>query len=696
MKKLTKRIVDRWDLWLAALLFLLAIPAERLEVFDAVEENLVNSMRQILRQQYGPEEVTSFTDKILLVNTDEAFFKEYGSYPLRRTDIATIASNLRALGAKVVAVDVLMDFPSSYGEDDATAQYLGKAGNILMVSQAQFDENHKYLRLNYPTEKIREVTKSGYTNISSSSALVTSLSRLEIYPRITQDPDGWPFAVQALSMYLGEEPILEGNVLRIGHVRVPLDHHKRFFIDFPKLPNGARFLSEFKGMSAMEFLDLDVEDLDEDERYELELWVRDKIVILGDTSEVSHDWFDTPVGMVYGVEIIADTIHSLMGGAPLRPASFFQEAGVMVLFMILLVLINVGVSHPILRSIGVALLFGVFLAAATWLYVQYGLIVSVTYTMVAGILSLSMINLKSYLAERNQKSMIKDAFGQYLSPKVVEILVKDPSKLSLGGEQREMTAYFSDVAGFSTISEKLTPSELVNLLNEYLTAMCDIIAQHDGTVDKFEGDAIIAFWGAPLDQSDHAVRACLASVEMQQHMTAYRAELVERGQPLLNVRMGLNSGPMVVGNMGSKQRMDYTMMGDAVNLAARLEGANKFFASYTMISEFTYALAKDHIDVRELDTIRVVGKNEPITVYELLDKKGGVTGQQADLMAAFHKAQQLYKGRDFKAAMAAFEKALEIVENDGPSLTYRDRCRDYIDAPPPADWDGVYTLSGKG
>ncbi|MBT3196670.1 MAG: adenylate/guanylate cyclase domain-containing protein, partial [Gammaproteobacteria bacterium] len=250
----------------------------------------------------------------------------------------------------------------------------------------------------------------------------------------------------------------------------------------------------------------------------------------------------------------------------------------------------------------------------------------------------------------------------------------------------------------STISEKLTPGELVALLNEYLTAMCDIIADTGGTIDKFEGDAIIAFWGAPLEQDDHAVRACYSIIDQQKFLVPFRERLIEADTiPVkFTVRMGVNTGMMIVGNMGSTQRMDYTMMGDSVNLAARLEGANKFYKNHQMISESTYAQAKDFIDSRELDRIRVVGKNEPVTVYDVLERKDQTSGKMAEVVPIYLKGLERYKQLDFVGAQELFRKALTILEEDGPSLTYVDRCQHFIDNPPAADWDGVWTHTEKG
>jgi len=297
--------------------------------------------------------------------------------------------------------------------------------------------------------------------------------------------------------------------------------------------------------------------------------------------------------------------------------------------------------------------------------------------------------------DRRQKMMIKDAFGHYLSPEVVKNLIADPSTMALGGEERIMTAFFSDVQGFSAISENLTPHELVLLLNEYLTSMCSIIIKYNGTIDKFEGDAIIAFWGAPAPLENHAVMACMASLDMQEELVWLRKRWEKQNRPLMHVRIGLNSGPMVVGNMGSEQRVDYTIMGDSVNLAARLEGINKFYHSFLIISEYTYKMACDHIDVRELDTIRVVGKQDPVVIYELLGRKNQVTGSLREVMDCYEKGLALYRNQAFEKAAESFEKAL-AVRADGPCETMLARCRQYMITSPPGNWDGIYTFTQKG
>ena len=258
-----------------------------------------------------------------------------------------------------------------------------------------------------------------------------------------------------------------------------------------------------------------------------------------------------------------------------------------------------------------------------------------------------------------------------------------------------LTAFFSDIAGFSSISEQLTAGELVILLNEYLTEMTNIVMQYEGTVDKFEGDAIIAFFGAPIDFKDHATRTCYAALDMQKRLAQLRSIWKKSGRHELFMRIGINTGEVTVGNMGSENRFDYTMIGDPVNVAARLEGTNKQYHTETILSEFTYELAKNDIEVRELDSIRVVGKNEPIKIYELLGRKGEMEDHIRLILPHFQKGLEHYKNQRWDEGITCFENALNLYEDDGPSLTYFERCITFQYHPPPPDWDGVFAMRTK-
>jgi len=282
-----------------------------------------------------------------------------------------------------------------------------------------------------------------------------------------------------------------------------------------------------------------------------------------------------------------------------------------------------------------------------------------------------------------------------MAPSVVNQLIQSPEKLVLGGEKRVITAFFSDVQGFTSISEKLTPHELVELLNEFLTEMTDIILAHEGTVDKFEGDAIIAFFGAPNPLPNQAEVACKSCIEMQKKLAQLRAKWKTVGKPELKMRIGMCTGPAVVGNMGSKNRMDYTMMGDTVNTAARLEGVNKIYGCYVLVSESTFSKVGGGIVGREIDAINVVGKKEPITVYELIGYPEDINGGWRETLDNYAQGLSAYRRQDWNRALIFFHKALSAIPDDGPSKTMLARCNAYKEIPPPKDWNGAFTMTTK-
>ena len=689
------KLIRRPDIWISLALFLLMIPAERLELFSSME-NWLQGNRHIVRLNTLEADKTQFAyDDIIIVDTEEDFFDEYGSWPLKRSDIAKLTTIIKKLGAEVIALDMLMDFPNGYDEDPILAEALESAGNTIVVAQLEFDGDGNFQGVNYPTETLKVATESGYTN---HTLIGNKISRVRFFPEEIEESNVWPFAIKTLAMYKGVEPKLEDGQLIIGDISVPLDHFNDLWVDLPSLPPAATFLAKDTpaGISAGEIL-FDLQDIPDDEwdeeTEELQELIAGKIVLVGDTSEVSHDIFTSPIGEVYGIEFLADTIYTLMNNSPIRPAGDFSEILVLAVLFIAFVLVTM---IPKYENALFFLIIALYVAFGFYMYVYHGIAFSMSYSLLACFLSTGFINLYLFMMERKQKGFIKGAFSQYLSPTVIDQIVENPDMLQLGGEKRELTPFFSDIQGFSTISEGLTPEELVQLLNEYLTAMCDLISSYHGTIDKFEGDAIIAFWGAPLELPNHATVACHAAIDMQKKNEEMRKTLREQNRPMLYTRMGMSSGPVVVGNMGSADRMDYTMMGDVVNLAARLEGVNKFYQTFTMISQSTYELAKDDIDTRQLDVIRVVGKKEPIQVYEVLERKNQTSSEKSGVVEKYLKALKLYQERNFADASKEFEKVLAIDPDDGPSKTYVKRCGVFLETPPEKDWDGVYTFTEKG
>lgn len=301
-----------------------------------------------------------------------------------------------------------------------------------------------------------------------------------------------------------------------------------------------------------------------------------------------------------------------------------------------------------------------------------------------------------YSSEEREKAQIRRAFQFYLTKSVMDEMLEDPSKLKLGGDKRVLTVLFSDIRGFTSISEKLSPEQLAKFINEYLTPMTNIVFKHGGTLDKFIGDAVMAVWGAPVEQPDHALRCCRAAVEMIRELERLQADWKAKGldYPPLDIGIGINSGPMVVGNMGADQRFDYTVLGDNVNLASRLEGTNKDYRSHIIISEATYRMVQGEVTVRELGAVRVKGRSEPVAIYELLDD-APPSGELLELATLFDEGVGLFRMGEWEEARLRFKKVLELRPGDGPSLAYLDFCAEYERTPPGENWDGVYTMAHK-
>jgi adenylate cyclase len=308
-----------------------------------------------------------------------------------------------------------------------------------------------------------------------------------------------------------------------------------------------------------------------------------------------------------------------------------------------------------------------------------------------------LITLYKYITEEKERKKVKGAFAHYLSPEVITQVLDNPEQLQLGGVRKELTVFFSDVRGFTTISESLTPEQLCTFMNAYFTPMTDIILKSQGVLDKYIGDAIMAFWGAPIALPQQADIAAEASLNMLYALDKVQADFKAKGFPNIDMGIGLNTGPMSVGNMGSDERFCYTVMGDSVNLGARLEGLTKEYGIKIMISEFTVArLIQKHHLLRDLDDIRVKGKNEPIKVFHLI--RPDLLPQERlihTLIETFQAARALYRQQRWEEALTLFQECLHIHPKDGPSLLYCERIQDYRQRPFIEAWDGVYTFKHK-
>jgi adenylate cyclase len=333
------------------------------------------------------------------------------------------------------------------------------------------------------------------------------------------------------------------------------------------------------------------------------------------------------------------------------------------------------------------------LSTAWWARVQHGFLLDPTYPA----LTLTTIYIFCtgffYFHTTREKNQVRSIFSYYLAPSIVEELARQPDKLKLGGEDRVVTLYRSDLAGFSKLSEQLTPQELVQLMNEYLTAMTDIIMEHGGFIDKYIGDAIDGVFGAPADDPDHALHAVQAALACRAKLLEMNSAQLEnfRGRSL-NQRIGLHTGVGTVGNIGSRRRRNYTVMGDSANLASRLEGANKFYGTTILASQATAKLAAPAIALREIDLVRVVGRSEPVGIYEPIGGYAQLTEQQSSLLRFYAEGLRCWRSRDFSCAVQNFES---ISEHDPPARFFLERARQLVRQPPPCDWDPIHVLESK-
>jgi len=342
----------------------------------------------------------------------------------------------------------------------------------------------------------------------------------------------------------------------------------------------------------------------------------------------------------------------------------------------------------------VTLSFEAFLVFLDQYLLKQGLVTTMILPALLGGSIYVLLTLYKYFTEERKKKYLRSTFSKYVSPAVVDEILKDPENIELGGKKQRMTVMFSDVRGFTTISEKLEPQVLSDVLNHYLTPMTQIVFENKGTLDKYMGDAIMSFFGAPITFPDHAHHACRCALQSLVKLAEIQKEFHAAGHPSIDIGIGINSGDMSVGNMGSDIVRSYTVMGDSVNLGSRLEGINKEYGTRIIISEFTYKDVQNEFVCREVDRVRVKGKLEPVRIFELI-AEGAIPADWKECLLSFNAGYQLYHGKDFAAAKEQFENALKARPADPVAELYIERCADYIAEPPPEHWDGVHVMKTK-
>ncbi|RJR35378.1 MAG: CHASE2 domain-containing protein [Desulfobacteraceae bacterium] len=422
---------------------------------------------------------------------------------------------------------------------------------------------------------------------------------------------------------------------------------------------------------------------------------KNKIVLIGATAVGIYDLRNTPFSPVYpGVEIHATVIDNILRNQFIHKPKWtriYDCLTILILgFFIGAVVPRVGAVKGLLFAL---VLFTIHILLSQYVFTHYRIWVSMVYPLLAGVLVYTSLTIYRYITEERERKKIRGAFSYYVSGSVVSEMLKNPDKLKLGGDKKDLSVLFSDIRGFTTISEGLTPEELVHLLNEYLTAMTNVVFKYDGTLDKYMGDAVMAFYGAPLDQPDHPFRACHSALDMMEELKKLNEKWLKEGRPPLDIGIGINTGMMMVGNMGSDQRFDYTVMGDAVNLGSRLEGANKNYQTNILISESTYERVKDAFVCMELDSVRVKGKLKPVKIYQLMGED--VPKRRGAAIEQFNKGLSFYSRQEWDQAMESFRAASALDPNLSASNIYVERCTALKANPPGPDWDGVFVMKTK-
>jgi len=418
--------------------------------------------------------------------------------------------------------------------------------------------------------------------------------------------------------------------------------------------------------------------------------LKDKYVLIGGSASGLYDQVATPFANLYsGVEVHASIIDNLIAGDPFSHDVFSEIGWTYALIIVGGVLLSLILAYggPLPGGMGGLLIISAALFGNFQLFFLKNILIGVVYPFVSFLVIFLAVSIGNYFYEGREKSFIRMAFGHYVSPRVVSQLIDNPAKLSLKGEQKYLTVLFSDIRGFTTISEQMNSEQLSYFMNEYLTTMSDCIIDHGGTVDKFIGDAIMAIWGAPLDDGDHAVHALQAAMGMMAQLKETRQDYARRGLPVIDIGIGINTGIMSVGNFGSHARFDYTVMGDHVNLASRLEGANKEYGTHVIISEFTRKELGDRFFCRFIDKVRVKGKNKAVNIYEPL-VAGTPDAALIKEVQVFESAVADYRDQKFDSA----KEVLSALYRNNPLRLYAiylHRINNYLQSPPPGDWDGV-------
>lgn len=637
----------------------------------------------------------SFGKDVMVVLLDEAIMDQFPCRsPVPRGMLARLIQIADEGGARFIGLDVFLKNLTSEDRDNELLMAIKKSGKVVPVSALR-EENGQY-RLDFPHEAFLNAAFATGVADFPINPIDQRIRELQVYYEV----EGKRVPALSSSLFLLDQGGKVKPSKLVGMERfsekwpsMNLDSLNRIFINYqgpPASSNPDRNIIRTLPASAV------LTGLIP------KAWFKNKFVLIGAGYADNTDSFRTPFysrlydyAMMPGVEIHANALATILDGKTINTLPVAVSFMIILFFSLTLLLVEKW-FNAIISAIALAVLWSGYSVFCLIFFEKTNLILPMIPLLTGLILTFILMTVYRTLTEGRQKRWIKKTFQMYLSPEFVNILLKKPDLLSLGGEEKELTVLFSDLKGFTSLSEVMPPSDLVSLLNEYLDGMTQIIFDHGGTLDKYEGDAVMAFWGAPLEDHEHARKAVSAALEMSRFSDSLSLKFQDEGRPAIKTRFGLNTGRVIVGNIGSQKRFDYTIIGDEVNLASRLESANKQYGTYLVISHSTYTLVRDHFMVRALDNLRVKGKERPVKVYEVLGRlNDSYELEFKKMLDCYRQGFLAYTKREWKEALRLFEEGSGLKPDDGPTLTYIERCRYFLDNPPDDSWDGVFRLTTK-
>jgi adenylate cyclase len=650
-------------------------------------------------------------DNIAIVAIDDQSFKGLGiKWPFSRALYAKAILNLASAGARLIVLDIEVTEPNlaEPRQDEVLAAAVYRAQNVILsgklVTEFATNDIVNTFVLEPIPKLIEAQTRWGLVNVVEDHD--GFIRRYMLFQK-KNERYFYPLSIEAfLSINSSNGSSGNGVKNEAGHfelanLRVPKVDQSTMLINFR---GPAKTFTTYSFSDILDDANFDLaedEDTDIFEMHKLEGTFKDKVVFIGASAEELQDNKFAPFfsykgikRKLPGVELHANALSTLQRGDFIRR----QGWGVLLAMVVLLSTVAMVFTKWLKPFRGMFAILGLMLGYFIWAiyaFINHEIWVEVTAPLTAIMLSYVGNVVHQTLTEQRERIRIKKTWQHFMAQSVIETMLESGQLPRFGGERREISVLFSDIRGFTTFTEKHSSHEVVQKLNEYLTSMVDVIFKNAGTLDKFVGDEIMAIYGAPHHYKNHAEMACITAIEMIDRLRQMQKKWSEQKQAYFQIGIGINTGKVIVGNLGSSQLFDYTAIGDDVNLGARLEGANKQYGTSIIISEFTYRSVKKIALVRELDLVKVKGKTKPVRIYELRGMTALPQIEQDLIIDIYTLGLNFYKERKWYQALNEFKRVLRYFPTDGPTRVYIKRCLDFIETPPPENWDGIYEFTTK-